>query len=747
MKWSISFVLLIIVVAQVQAQTQAVISGRIYNSRNEPIHSASLKIKGTTTGTTADSSGNYNLLTTEKGKKLIEVSSVGYAARELTVVLSDSVIHLDILLKDAARQLGEVIVVGAGTFEASDKAKGASLTPIDAVTVAGSGADIANSLRSLPGAQKIGEAEGLFVRGGTNEEAKQFIDGALMPNPNYSSVPGLLQPARVNPFLFKGILFSTGGYSAQYGQALSGALILETVDLPDRSSAGLSIFPANQSLGFQKLAKDKLSSYGATVNYSNASFYNRVVKQKPDYFHDPEYISGDANFRVKTSKTGMLKFYANYGYSNIGMRNPDIDSSDLISSFQVKGTNFYGNLSYRESFNNNWKLDAVAAYNYYKEDIQSQLQGQDHVNIFIPYDPYADKNRNSQLTARYMQGRVVVSKRLDNGQTIRFGSEYIHSNDHYASQSTAEETTHKLADDLIAAFTEADIYLNRNMAAKVGVRAEYSSLIDNINIAPRLSLAYKLSDGGQINMAYGLFYQKPGNRYLLQNDQLDYARAAHYIINYQKKAANRLFRIEAFYKQYKNLVSTDSLVGNKGNGFARGMELFFRDKRTFKNLDYWISYSYLDTKRQCLDYPYRLQPSYTTPHTFSIAVKKFFPDLNFNVNISYALASGRPYYDMRKDNSDKTIIYDNGTTKMYNSMNLHFAYLFTLFKKWKNKDFSGIGFGANNVFGTKQVFGYNYSYNGLNKVAVTLPAPRYYFIGLFMTFGIDRRNDLMNENL
>ena len=80
----------------------------------------------------------------------------------------------------------EPIVISVGGFEASDKAKGASLTPIDALTVPGNGADIANSLRSLPGTQQIGEKEGLFVRGGTGAETKQFIDGALLPNPNYS---------------------------------------------------------------------------------------------------------------------------------------------------------------------------------------------------------------------------------------------------------------------------------------------------------------------------------------------------------------------------------------------------------------------------------------------------------------------------------------------------------------------------------------------------------------------------------
>ncbi len=52
-------------------------------------------------------------------------------------------------------------------------------------------------------------------------------------------------------------------------------------------------------------------------------------------------------------ETGMLKFYTNYGYNRTGMRNADIDSSDLLSSFETKGKNLYANLSYRESLKKN----------------------------------------------------------------------------------------------------------------------------------------------------------------------------------------------------------------------------------------------------------------------------------------------------------------------------------------------------------------------------------------------------------
>src|SRR6202012_6198529 len=92
--------------------------------------------------------------------------------------------------------------------------RGRVLSPLDVATSAGSNADITAALKPLPGAQQIGEQEGLFVRGGAGYEAKQFIDGSLVNNPYYSSVPDIAQRGRFSPFLFKGTVFSTGGYSA-----------------------------------------------------------------------------------------------------------------------------------------------------------------------------------------------------------------------------------------------------------------------------------------------------------------------------------------------------------------------------------------------------------------------------------------------------------------------------------------------------------------------------------------------------
>jgi hypothetical protein len=56
---------------------------------------------------------------------------------------------------------------------------------------------------------------------------------------------------------------------------------------------------------------------------------------------------------------------------------------------------------------------------------------------------------------------------------------------------------------------------------------------------------------------------------------------------------------------------------------AKGFEFFWRDKKTIKNVDYWIFYSYLDTKRDFLNFPYATMTDFAATHTASLLMKKF----------------------------------------------------------------------------------------------------------------------------
>jgi len=188
-------------------------------------------------------------------------------------------------------------------------------------------------------------------------------------------------------------------------------------------------------------------------------------------------------------------------------------------------------------------------------------------------------------------------------------------------------------------------------------------------------------------------------------------------------------------------------VSNNGYGDAKGFELFWRDKKTIRDLDYWISYSYLDTKRDFLNYPFAIQPDFAARHTASLVLKKFVTKWKTGFNAAYNYASGRPYFYIGYDPvSGENKFYDRGLTKDYHNVSLSLNYLPNL-GNTKSKMFAVYVISVSNAFGFNQVYGYQYSYNGLRKDAVT-PATKFFiFLGAFISFGVDRTDDAINSNL
>lgn len=723
------------------AHAQVKISGKVRNNKGRPIAGASITLKDTYDGATSDSSGVFAFKTTEQGEHILSVSNVGYNEVEQKIILGKEPISTVVSLKEKLDEL-KAVTVTAGSFEAGDRKRAATvLSSLDVATVGGGNADISNAVKTLPGAQQIGEKEGLFVRGGTGAETKQFIDGTLVNNPYYTSVPDIGSRGRFSPFLFKGTVFSTGGYSALYGQALSSALILESIDLPERSEIDASVSPLLVGAGTQQLAKNKKASWGINYGYIDLKAYFSAVKQAPDYFIIPRFHNADGNFRIKT-KNGIIKYYTTFSYSNLGLRRPDIDSANIKDAFGLKNYNWYNNLSWRENLGNGWKMNLGAGYSTNKDNIEQQLQNFNNAPLSFPALPWM-QNKNFVLASRqdFTQVRAVFEKKLRGISSVRFGSEYWYSynNNKYNGYDTL------LKDNYEAVFAETDVHLTNDFAAQIGARFEYSSVIKKANIAPRISFAYKTGTGAQVSFAYGIFYQKPENMYLVVGPGLGYTKAVHYILNYQKTAEGRIFRIEAYYKQYADLVKTYPAYNNDGKGYAKGVELFWRDKKSIKNLDYWISYSYLNTKRDYLNYPAQLQPNFAADHTASFVVKRFYTTIKTGFNLTYSYATGRPYYNFMLKNSQYQIA-DNGKTKDYHNLGFSLNYVPSL-GKTNSRLFWVLVASVTNVLGSNQVYGYNYSYNGYYKQPITPPAKRFYFIGAFFSWGVDRTQDAINNNL
>ena len=733
------FTLVLIFASTLTLFAQITISGKVLGRNNKPLKDVSVTLKDTYDGATTDETGNYKFETSEKGSQTLIFSHPKFIEIEKSIQVEDKNLILNAELKESVSEI-DAVVISAGSIEASDKKRATTLlTPIDVYTTAGANGQISSALETLPGVQKVGESEGLFVRGGTGTETKFFMDGNLVNNYFGNSVPGIKAMDRLNTSLFKGNVFSSGGYSAVYGQALSGVLALESIDLPERNAADFGISPIFASGGIQRVNQEKTHSYGISLGYSNLEFMQKILKFNTDFEKAPNSFGGNGNFRIKTSRGGFIKYYGSYDTSSMKLSSPNLDDETSSDKINQNGKNTFHSLSYREKFGR-YTLNLGSSYTFNQNILHFSNVDQ---NGSSPFNNDIDSKGN------YFNAKALIERKLFKISAIRAGIEL---------NTTKEETWVSIAqkkyefrDDITSLFAETDLGISNDLSLKIGARAENSSSINRWNFSPRFAMAYRISKEWTSSLAYGTFFQNPESRFFTENYQPHYQRADHYIFQVQRAADGRSLRLETYYKKYQDLIKTTTdfyrpiAVNNNGSGYAKGVELFWRDKKSLKNIDYWVSYSYLDSKRDYLNYTESLFPNFAAKHTLSVVAKKFVTNWKTGFNISYNYNSGRPYYNFVTENGN-TVLKNQGFVKDYQAVNFSLNYLPNLGKK-DARAFTVLVLSINNVLGTKNEFGYNFSSNGMKSRAIVPPTNTFVFIGAFISFGTDRTQEAINNNL
>ena len=697
------------------APAQTVLTGRVTDQKGHALPGANVFLRGTYDGANTDSTGRFHFTSSRPDTATLLVSYIGYEPFSQKITLAQTP-PLSIRLTEMANELNTVVIT-AGSFEASDEKRMTMLKPMDIVTTAGANADITAAMNLLPGTQRVGEQTGLFVRGGSGEEAKVIIDGMIVQNPYFSTMPNVQSRGRFQPFMFKGTSFSTGGYSAQYGQALSSVLLLNTTDRSSNNGMSVSLNLANAALSYDQVSEK--SSVSATAYYGNLKPLFALVPQNIDWTHVPEFAGSSLTYRLKPTKTGMLKFYGMYSDSKLGMNFPDPSADNGTTALQQRNQNFFTTSTYTDSWaEGKWLLNSGLSYSY--DTDATTYSG-------------ADFGRASTR----LQGRAVLTRLLQNNNSLLFGTEASR----VSIRNAVTGNTFSLHDNYGAVFVESQTYLGRNLAVQAGLRGEYSSVINRFNLAPRLSMAYKTGPYSQVSMAYGQFYQTPDYRYLYRNTTLHYERADHLILNYQVIKNKRTFRVETFYKNYAQLVRefTDQSgsagrfdanpyrfpigqTNNTGYGYAKGFDVFWRDQKTVKGLDYWITYSFVDSKRLFQQYPVEATPTFISTHNISLITKRYFEQISTNLALTYTISSGRPYYNPNRDETPTGFLADR--TPMVNNLSFSASHITRI-----KKNMVVLYASVDNILNTHNVYTYRYTPDGLTRYAVGPQSYRSFFVG------------------
>jgi len=227
MKWQkiVFLTLFIIGFPLIGLAQQIAVTGRVFDSKNEPLLGVNVSVKGTNLGTVSDENGQFSITVPNENSVLV-FEYIGYVNREQRVGSSR---NLQITMNDDTKNLNEVVVVGYGTQKKVNLTGSVGTVSSDVLTSRPAPSTISLLQGRIPGLQIIqnsaqpgSESNQILVRGqGT------FTSSASNPLILIDGVEGDL--SKLNPNLIESVSVLKDAASASiYGSRAANGVILVT---------------------------------------------------------------------------------------------------------------------------------------------------------------------------------------------------------------------------------------------------------------------------------------------------------------------------------------------------------------------------------------------------------------------------------------------------------------------------------------------------------------------------------------
>ena len=668
-----------------EAAAQTRIDGTVRDAQG-PLVGVNVFVVGTLDGSISDSLGRFSFVTKQTGECVLRASMLGY---EDVSIKADAarLKDLDILLREKAASLDEVVVT-ASTYSIGKSNQIKTMDALDVVMAGNSCGDIVAALQVLPGTQKVGENGKLYVRGGDSDECQTFVNGMHVLVPYSTNVEGQNQRGRFSPFLFKGMSFSLGGYGGEYGQALSSVLPMETTDVATSDKWGVSASLVDWSLGGTKAFRRSSLSFNA--NYIGMGPYSQVFPDRCDWTRPYGKLSGEAQYKWDLSKRSVLKTYAGYDWTTVGMRTEGRNLSMVEH-------NIYANATLRSQLGRGWTLFAGVAGSAVLSDIDDALTAGDHYH-----------NRRNEVHLK-----AEVQKRFTPLFKMSVGVEdYLR-----ASGKRYEDTGYNLDYNLLAAHVDALIRLVPRLFLNLSARGERLNYNREWLLMPRATLSFVPNTRFQASVMAGRYSQTPEDDYMGRGQHLlRQSTADHLILSMQYSGARTLLRVEPYYKWYHNLpLLTEGIYKADGYGYSRGVDVYLEDASLLKNLSLSAAYSFNDSQRLYLDYDAPRTPEYASRHNLRLTAKYAIGKVILGLADTYA--SGREYVA--------------GATPFYNSLDANIT--------WLAHPKVIVYASLNNLLGRTNIYRIN-----PDGTQVGATRDRFFYLGVFVSLKNNKAYDISN---
>ena len=598
------------------ADSVAPLRGRVIAEAGTPIDGANVFLLETLDGALTRADGHFAIRTAHRGTATVVVRRVGFRPRQLdvTIPLADPLV---ITLEKQPVRLAAV-AVQAGRYTAGEE-RGATLTTLEVVTTPGAAADVNRAIQTLPGVQSVDEGTALFVRGGDYTETKVLLDGAVLLNPTQLRTPTGTFVGTVDPFLLDGIFFSSGGFGARYGNALSGLVSLRTQGRPSRTSATASVGLAALS-GAAAVARPRRAGIRLAANRFDLDPFLRF--NGSDRLYDPPPVGHDLSGSLTWTyrPSGEVKVFALEQTSRLGV---GVDEASFGGTFNVSNESRIAVATWRERFRGGESWLSIST---------SDHDGRQQFGAF-------------RLGRRFSSTQVaaVAEWPLVPRMTLRAGAEWERlrttfdgsipaRGDDVAPGAFVRLWISDGSGDRDGSFAEADWQLGGRLAATTGIRTDRSTLTRMRTVDPRVSVSLGLRPGVTLTGAWGIYHQVPDPIFFDSgfggDPSLPPTHATHSVIGAQLGGGDAFTaRVEAYDKRYRDLaqLTRDYDVVSGGTGRARGADVWLKARAPFR-LDARLAYGFVRSRR-------------TDPHTGTIASAPF--DVTHSVTSMLARQWGR----------------------------------------------------------------------------------------------------------
>ncbi len=682
------------------AQVGSIIGKVVDKSTREPLPGVNIQVLGTDFGSATNVNGEFTIERIKVGTYSVQASFIGYTTEVKTDVILTSAkpSQINFELAEAVIQLQGVTVTSGFFKTIPTEVSSISMLNYEEMRRSPGGfEDVVRALSVLPGvAQASAGRNDLVVRGGAPSENLFLVDGFVVPNINHFGSQGATGGplSFINLDYVNEISFSTGGFSAVYGDKLSSGLSIDLKEGRKDRLGGKALISATQF---------GLNLEGPITSSSNFLFsvrrsYLDLIFNAAGFGFVPEYYDVLSKYTNDISKNDRISFLFVGAFDKVKFNNDSrdkiIDNSKILASNQNQ---YVAGISYRRLFGKGYYTISLSRnfvdYDTFQKDtlfnpifLNKSVEAENELKVETLYKIKGNAELNFGVSTKLIKFNSDIL--FPDGFVTTFGDVLP------VNQISEDSYFHKYA-----AFLQYSNVWFDLLRFNLGVRGDYFSEISKkLYFSPRLSISYPITEVSSISFSTGLYHQFPSYIWLVgdkNNRDLEAIKVEQYVLGFEHQFRSDIkVKLEGFYKNYKNyptsvlrpyLVLSNTGAGfagsddnfasygleplvSEGKGYSRGAELSIQKKASDVPHYALLSLTYSQTEYTSLS-GLKSAGTYDQRWILNLSAGYVF-DENYQMGIKFRLSTGSPYTPFESNGTQLLSNYNKNTFPVNHSLDI-----------------------------------------------------------------------------